>query len=1094
MILALFLPSLAQLPLPLYPECGTPDRPDLCPSDLGEDWALLSYIPARIRDNIRPEEHAIGTGIGADKAWRRSTGRTDVVIAVLDSAIMWDDSSLLTKHYLHLPELPLPMVGDAASLTYDTNGDGVFNIDDWAQDPRVDIAAGVDVADAVLDPSDLIYTFSDGVDDDGNGFVDDISGWDFYFNDNDPYDDVRFDHGTYEAQESMRPGEDGQAIGVCPNCMAMSLRVGDSFVAEGDNFANAALYAVDNGAVVIQEALGAFSNSTLSQQAVSYAWDHDVLVVGSAADETAYHPNPPGSNPRTIYVHAVRYDADDQSDATSYMAYSNCTNHGVRLDLSASSSGCSSGATAMTAGAAGLIISAARDQGIELSAGEVFHLLVGTADDIAVGDRPDIYPTKEGWDNWSGHGRLSATNAVEAVVAGNFPPVVELTSPTWYQYLNPARQSNLEITGTITAPRSEVASWRLSYGIGPEPDDAALVTIKEGTGATAGVLATLDLSTISGMDPAAPLQDHAKGATPVDRERLVNSYTISLRLSVTDTQGRTSVARSAFYLVDDPDLVEGWPVQLPGSLEGSPKLADLNGDGKDEVIIGDADGKVHAFQADGTELPGWPVQTELLEEVDPSSADSHLDAPAFRLLDSDRRTAVLSAPAVGDLDGDGTIEVAFGTIRGALWVVGADGQPRSGFPVFAEPVTFTSPDHLIDDGFLGNVALGDFDGDGDSELAIPAMNGKLYIWRHDGTMLDGWPQALVFPGREDYRARVTAGPAIGDLNGDGKDDLVLPSNEVLDSEHAALYAFSGDGSLLPGWPIRVWGVEVDVLPMVGQGFHSSVALADMDGGGTPEIFGGALAGDFSIWNADGSQRNTLPYVGSRYGASSNLNDPSFLPLITIPAFADLDGDGVPDPIAGGTGANYLKGNLQDGVRVNFDHAVGAWNGATGDLLPGFPRQIEDLMFLSSPAAADIDGDRRVEVIAGSGGFLLHAWNVDGVEPAGWPKFMGQWIMPSPAIGDMDGDGKLEVVAGVRSGGLFAWHTSTPRDGRVDWQSNGHDNANTRNFATNLPGFNAPVQDEEQPKAELPCGCSTGAEPGVLALLGLAFLRRRRASR
>ena len=46
------------------------------------------------------------------------------------------------------------------------------------------------------DPEDLILTCSDGVDDDGNGFTDDISGWDSFAGDNNPYDDTRFGHGT----------------------------------------------------------------------------------------------------------------------------------------------------------------------------------------------------------------------------------------------------------------------------------------------------------------------------------------------------------------------------------------------------------------------------------------------------------------------------------------------------------------------------------------------------------------------------------------------------------------------------------------------------------------------------------------------------------------------------------------------------------------------------------------------------------------------------------------------------------------------------------------------------------------------------------
>ena len=55
-----------------------------------------------------------------------------------------------------------------------------------------------------LDAGDLILNFSDGIDDDKNGYVDDISGWDFMKNDNDPYDDTRYGHGTGEANDCSR--------------------------------------------------------------------------------------------------------------------------------------------------------------------------------------------------------------------------------------------------------------------------------------------------------------------------------------------------------------------------------------------------------------------------------------------------------------------------------------------------------------------------------------------------------------------------------------------------------------------------------------------------------------------------------------------------------------------------------------------------------------------------------------------------------------------------------------------------------------------------------------------------------------------------
>ena len=67
----LALPARAELPLPTFPECGEEDAVALCPNDLGEDWSLLSYVPAESRDSVRPDELVLGAGISADRAWRR---------------------------------------------------------------------------------------------------------------------------------------------------------------------------------------------------------------------------------------------------------------------------------------------------------------------------------------------------------------------------------------------------------------------------------------------------------------------------------------------------------------------------------------------------------------------------------------------------------------------------------------------------------------------------------------------------------------------------------------------------------------------------------------------------------------------------------------------------------------------------------------------------------------------------------------------------------------------------------------------------------------------------------------------------------------
>jgi hypothetical protein len=95
------------------------------------------------------------------------------------------------------------------------------------------------------------------------------------------------------------------------------------------------------------------------------------------------------------------------------------------------------------------------------------------------------------------------------------------------------------------------------------------------------------------------------------------------------------------------------------------------------------------------------------------------------------------------------------------------------------------------------------------------------------------------------------------------------------------------------------------------------------------------------------------------------------------------------------------------------------------MLPGFPRRMEDLMILARPSAADLDGDGAQEVLMGSGGYLLHAFDRAGGEAAGFPKFAGGWIFSAPGTGDLEGDGRLDVVAATREGYLFAWEVAPP---------------------------------------------------------------------
>src|SRR5205823_2532518 len=204
-------------------------------------------------------------------------------------------------------------------------------------------------------------------------------------------------HGTNEARDSSAEIE--LRTTQCPNCMFEPLRVGDSFIADINDFAQAVIYAVDNGVSVIQEALGTLNHTGFAQAAVDYAYTHGVLVVASEADEEAGHHNYPAALDHTMVVNSSTHYAGQggaplQTPLT-YLAFNGCTNFGGYTWVTVESASCSSDATGQGSGMAGLLYSAARnavDEGIikrasdgagrPLSAEEARQLVRVASDDI----------------------------------------------------------------------------------------------------------------------------------------------------------------------------------------------------------------------------------------------------------------------------------------------------------------------------------------------------------------------------------------------------------------------------------------------------------------------------------------------------------------------------------------------------------------------------------------------------------------------------------------------------------------------------------------------------------------------------------------
>jgi len=170
-----------------------------------------------------------------------------------------------------------------------------------------------------------------GIDDDGNGFIDDVIGWDFVTvpsdwvapgedpgpADNDPMD--FFGHGTHVA--GIAAGRPNNGIGIAGaawNCKIMPLRAGYMYV-DGSGYlelgdvAQAIYYAADNGATVINMSFGCPYESILMKEAINYAYSKGCIMVASSGNVDSFsagQPFYPAANDHVIAVSAIEEDGD----------------------------------------------------------------------------------------------------------------------------------------------------------------------------------------------------------------------------------------------------------------------------------------------------------------------------------------------------------------------------------------------------------------------------------------------------------------------------------------------------------------------------------------------------------------------------------------------------------------------------------------------------------------------------------------------------------------------------------------------------------------------------------------------------------------
>lgn len=223
-----------------------------------------------------------GADIDYLRARQVASDSEGIVAAVIDTGADVDHPDLAANIWLNTGELPLPQAASGRECDdHDCNDDGVTNHLDYADDPRIG-SAGCLVGDEVM-PSSLRCAFSDGEDDDGNGFEDDVLGWDFRNGDNDP--DDGHSHGTHVSGTLAAVTGNDEGVSGVSRARVMPLKF---LSADGGGTTSDAVkaldYAITMGAQLTNNSWGSDIEDEALSDKILEAHDDGQLFVASAGN------------------------------------------------------------------------------------------------------------------------------------------------------------------------------------------------------------------------------------------------------------------------------------------------------------------------------------------------------------------------------------------------------------------------------------------------------------------------------------------------------------------------------------------------------------------------------------------------------------------------------------------------------------------------------------------------------------------------------------------------------------------------------------------------------------------------------------------
>lgn len=477
-----------------------------------------------------------------------------------------------------------------------------------------------------------------------------------------------------------------------------------------------------------------------------------------------------------------------------------------------------------------------------------------------------------------------------------------------------------------------------------------------------------------------------------------------------------------------------------GVLFSSPTLVDLDGNPLTlEIVVGDEGGNIYGF--DSTAALMWTFSIRSFAGFETVQTPCQC-SPAVADLDGDGRKEVVVSLAKRDSYNEPQYPGCIFMFR--LDPTGRNPTATNGF---ARRTLCRNGDG-VPDGVFASPTLSDLDGDGQLEILAGAWDELLYALRPNGSLAWNLNNDLTDDQEYGFKTGDTiwTTPAVADIDSDGVNEVVFGSDahSLPDGSpfwgHQIPYQMRNGGLLVvlhaptglldwgaagagkffiesyrpegSGWYYNEFGENHIPRDNISEVLQSSPVIGDVDDDGKMEIIHGT--GQTSFAPTDNLHNRIFCFNGDN--ATTCWVYDAGAEVYATPALVNVDND--PDVEVFVRQADPTSPKIC-GVK-----------GSTGAAIAGYPVAITAGNYRSiGPVVGDVDGDGTQEIILVAYG-MLHVFGADGVDESHFydaPSLM----FTSPAIGDIDSDGKCEMLV-TTSEGIYLYRCNNGTAGVIPW--------------------------------------------------------------